>query len=221
MALVQYVCGLCSTLYVDNVFTMNAWTDCTVPYLSAMVPEETAAVICRELLDEFQAKYEKERMAKLGVEDEELGEEVCNLEFSLAYGGKVLLHNTRLLLHRGKKYGLLGHNGAGKTTLMRNLDNGKIEGMPQDLVSVFVESHFDDDDLEEMPVLEHICSDPMLAGKLESEVICAQAPHLPSCRPLLPSPKCTSFAATPQRGNHGLALTLAHPLSRVHRVRSD
>jgi len=42
-----------------------------------------------------------------------------------------LLHNTNLFLHRGKKYGLLGHNGAGKTTLLRNIASGKIEGMPQ------------------------------------------------------------------------------------------
>ena len=56
---------------------------------------------------------------------------MCNIYFSLAYGGKVLLHNTHLFLHRGKKYGLLGHNGAGKTTLLRNIANGKIEGMPK------------------------------------------------------------------------------------------
>jgi elongation factor 3 len=74
----------------------------------------------------------------------------------------VLLHNTNLFLHRGKKYGLLGHNGAGKTTLLRNIASGKIEGLPQELVSVFVESHFDDEEGILTPVLDMLLNDPML-----------------------------------------------------------
>ena len=53
-------------------------------------------------------------------------------------GGKVLLHNTHIFLHLGKKYGLLGHNGAGKMTLLRNITNDKIEGMLAELVYVFL-----------------------------------------------------------------------------------
>lgn len=33
---------------------------------------------------------------------------LCNIEFSLAFGGKILLHNTFLRLGRGRRYGLLG-----------------------------------------------------------------------------------------------------------------
>jgi hypothetical protein len=40
---------------------------------------------------------------------------LCNIEFSLAFGGKILLHNTHLRLGKGRKYGLLGKNGSGKT----------------------------------------------------------------------------------------------------------
>ena len=69
----------------------------------------------------------------------------CDVEFSLAYGGKLLLHNTRLFLKCGRRYGICGKNGVGKTTLMRNVDNGKIEGLDPDLCSVFVESHADED----------------------------------------------------------------------------
>jgi ABC-type cobalamin/Fe3+-siderophores transport system ATPase subunit len=54
-----------------------------------------------------------------------------SLSVSYSIRLQVLLHNTNLFLHRGKKYGLLGHNGAGKTTLLRNIASGKIEGMPQ------------------------------------------------------------------------------------------
>ncbi len=66
-------------------------------------------------------------MGRLGLEVEwNLGPEVCSIYFSLVCGGKVLLHNTHIFLHPGKKYGLLGHNGAGKTTLLRNIANGKM-----------------------------------------------------------------------------------------------
>ena len=76
----------------------------------------------------------------------------CDVEFSLAYGGKLLLHNTRLFLKCGRRYGICGKNGVGKTTLMRNVDNGKIEGLDPDLCSVFVESHADEDPDDAKPV---------------------------------------------------------------------
>ena len=41
------------------------------------------------------------------VEDEDDGEELCDCEFTLAYGTKILLHNTKLRLKKGRKYGLL------------------------------------------------------------------------------------------------------------------
>lgn len=40
--------------------------------------------------------------------------ELCNCEFSLAYGGKILLQDARLRLVRGRRYGLCGANGVGK-----------------------------------------------------------------------------------------------------------
>jgi len=49
------------------------------------------------------------------------------------YGGKILLHNTRLWLKRGRRYGIVGKNGCGKTTLMRNIANGSLDGLPEGL----------------------------------------------------------------------------------------
>ena len=54
-------------------------------------------------------------------------EDICNTEFSLAYGGKILLHNTKLHLKRGRRYGMVGKNGVGKTTLMRNIASKSVE----------------------------------------------------------------------------------------------
>jgi len=65
---------------------------------------------------------------------------LCDTTFTLAYGSKVLLHNTKLKLIRGHKYGLLGGNDSGKTTLMRALANHQVDGFPTNVRTVFVEA---------------------------------------------------------------------------------
>ena len=45
----------------------------------------------------------------------------------LTYGTKILLHNNKMKLKRGKNYGLLGGNDTGKSTLMRAIDNNQVE----------------------------------------------------------------------------------------------
>merc|ERR1712151_895646 len=69
-------------------------------------------------------------------------EELCNCTFTLAYGTKILLHNTKMKLKRGKRYGLLGKNDSGKTTLMRAIANNQVEGFPdvEQVRTVFVEA---------------------------------------------------------------------------------
>merc|ERR1719287_302756 len=75
-------------------------------------------------------------------EEDDDAEELCNCKFTLAYGTKILLHNTKMRLLRGKKYGLLGGNDSGKTTLMRAIANNSVEGFPDsaDVRTVFVEA---------------------------------------------------------------------------------
>ncbi|GFH27561.1 uncharacterized protein HaLaN_25903, partial [Haematococcus lacustris] len=60
----------------------------------------------------LQAEDDSVRAAHAAAEDVEEGEDLCNCEFSLAYGAKILLNNARLRLKRGKRYGLCGPNGA-------------------------------------------------------------------------------------------------------------
>merc|ERR1712003_147212 len=74
--------------------------------------------------------------------DDDDAEELCNCQFTLAYGTKTLLHNTKLKLRRGKRYGLLGCNDSGKTTLMRSIANNQVEGFPDvtEVRTVFVEA---------------------------------------------------------------------------------
>ena len=75
-------------------------------------------------------------------DDEDDAEELCNCQFTLAYGTKILLHNTKMRLKRGKRYGLLGGNDSGKTTLMRAIANNQVEGFPDvtQVRTVFVEA---------------------------------------------------------------------------------
>ena len=80
------------------------------------------------------------------VEDEEDDDDTADVladcQFTLAYGSKVLLHNTKLKLKRGHKYALLGGNDSGKTSLMRAIANEQVEGFPpaSELRTVFVEA---------------------------------------------------------------------------------
>jgi|EP00979_Chaetoceros_neogracilis_P012424 elongation factor 3 len=75
-------------------------------------------------------------------DDEDDAEELCNCTFTLAYGTKILLHNTKMRLKRGKRYGLLGGNDSGKSTLMRAIANNQVEGFPDtgQVRTVFVEA---------------------------------------------------------------------------------
>jgi ABC-type multidrug transport system fused ATPase/permease subunit len=76
------------------------------------------------------------------LDDEEEGEDLCNCQFSLAYGAKILLNTVNLRLKRGHRCGLCGKNGTGKSTLMRAITKGQVEGFPSpDEVRTFYVEH--------------------------------------------------------------------------------
>ena len=56
--------------------------------------------------------------------------ELVNTDFSLGYGGMLLLSQTNLRLLKGYRYGLVGPNCAGKSTLMRSIAEFKLEVIP-------------------------------------------------------------------------------------------
>mgnify|MGYP001157163693 CR=1 FL=1 len=108
-------------------------------------------------------------------EDEDDGdaEELANCRFTLAYGSKVLLHNTKLKIKRGYKYGLLGGNDSGKTTLMRAISKEQVEGFPpaSELRTVFVEADIVGE-LSDLPCVDYILADERIkaAGITEETV---------------------------------------------------
>ncbi|KAL7530063.1 hypothetical protein ACHAXR_003288, partial [Thalassiosira sp. AJA248-18] len=94
------------------------------------------------------------------------GEELTNLRFSLAYGGKILLHQTKLRLRRGHRYALVGQNGVGKTTLMNAINNGKLEGWPTELRTEYVDSGSNVDPVHEAKIVfDHLLHATNSGGK--------------------------------------------------------
>merc|ERR1711991_945613 len=109
-------------------------------------------------------------------DDDDDSEELCNCQFTLAYGTKILLHNTTMRLKRGHKYGLLGGNDSGKTTLMRSIANGPVEGFPDPATvrTVFVEADILGE-LSHLSCVDYIMQDERLKGCSRNEVLSVMA----------------------------------------------
>lgn len=135
---------------------------CTGPYLEHIVIDHQAQMVA----DAIHNYFLEEDYRKFGQPiKEDTGEvEIVNTDFSLAYGGMLLLSHTNLRLLKGHRYGLCGRNGAGKSTLMRSIANGKLEGFPSkdELRTCFVEHNQGED--ADLSVLEFVAKDPELAA---------------------------------------------------------
>ena len=158
---------------------------CSLMHLQKFQASEWQADIARYLEVLAGAKVAKEATEKLRLECKELAkrvepedvdddgaEELCNCQFTLAYGTKILLHNTTMRLKRGAKYGLLGGNESGKSTLMRSIANGSVEGFPDPSLvrTVFVEADILGE-LSHLSCLDYIMNDPRLAGCSREDVL--------------------------------------------------
>ena len=142
-----------------HVSRINA---CTAPYLQQLIKTGEADLVSKalekHLVDEDHRKFGQPIKADTG----EI--EIVNTDFSLAYGGMLLLSHTNITLHKGHRYGLCGRNGAGKSTLMRSIAEGKLEGFPSkdQLKTCFVEHNQGED--ADLSILEFVAKDPELAA---------------------------------------------------------
>ena len=158
-AALVYTADMCATLVDVKNFEEDAWRSCVMPYLGPYVTEASAGKAAASFLN---VCFKEAEAKNVEIEEEE-GEDLCNCEFSLAYGAKVLLMNANLHLKRGQRYGLCGPNGAGKSTLMRAIANGQLDGFPpkDQLRTVYVEHDIDASEAE-TPVVEFVYADPIL-----------------------------------------------------------
>ncbi|PHH82030.1 hypothetical protein CDD82_7229 [Ophiocordyceps australis] len=135
---------------------------CIAPYLQSLMKDAEAP---EKVADAVQKYYVDEDHRRFGlVEKDDDGEvEIVDADFSLAYGGMLLLSHTKLRLLKGHRYGLCGRNGAGKSTLMRSIANGKLEGFPpQDVLRTCYVEHNQGEDAD-ISILEFMCKDPTIA----------------------------------------------------------
>jgi len=162
-----YVSRLAANLVNAKNFDVPEW-DTLIPYLGFVAPTPDPVTIAREWVVRSASDDTEDDVV---ADDEEEGEDLCNCQFSLAYGAKILLNTATLRLKRGHRYGLCGKNGTGKSTLMRAITNGQVEGFPSpDEVRTFYVEHDIDGSEADTSVLQFILSDSRILAD-EAEVI--------------------------------------------------
>jgi elongation factor 3 len=166
------VSRICSIMSLRK-WQVEDWADVSASLAIILESASTAATVVASMIPEC-----KEMMKPIPIryDDDDGLEELCNCQFTLAYGTKILLHNTVMRLKRGAKYGLLGANDSGKTTLMRSIANGSLEGFPDPTAvrTVFVEADILGE-LSHLSCVDYIMQDPRLAGLSRDEVLATMA----------------------------------------------
>jgi elongation factor 3 len=161
LAYTNYTAELVASLVDIKSFDIEIWNNALLPFLECMIEEDAARTVVANLLEELKVISGGEEKED---EEDQSAEELCNCEFSLAYGNKVLLRKTNLKLKRGFKYGLIGKNDSGKTSLMRAIADHRVDGFPaeDELRTVFVETDIQGE-LSDLTVLDYIMADELLA----------------------------------------------------------
>ena len=169
---ISSVASLCCSLMSIRRFGKDTWKE-VEDHLAVLDKAKAAANISK--LREACAAMVKPLPAK-DEDAEDPAEQLCDCAFTLAYGTKILLHNTTLRLKRGAKYGLLGGNDSGKTTLMRSIANGSVEGFPDpsEVRTVFVEADILGE-LSHLSCVDYIMADPRLSHLKKDEVLATMA----------------------------------------------
>ncbi|KAL4898686.1 hypothetical protein BDV59DRAFT_167344 [Aspergillus ambiguus] len=144
-----------------NVRMLDRIPACVGPYLRGLLQEDkheaVSSAVHSHFVEEDHRKYGQPEP------DDPNEVEIVNANFSLAYGGMLLLSHTNLRLLKGHRYGLCGRNGAGKSTLMRSIANEKLEGFPpQDVVRTCFVEHNQGEDAD-LSILEFVSKDPNIA----------------------------------------------------------
>ena len=149
--ILTHISKCCEGLVLSNNRKYNDWEQCILPYLKGEAEE------IKKIIDQVHKEgIENLTPEKVDPEDEE--EDLCNAQFSLAYGTRVLLHQTPFRVKIGRKYGLVGPNGAGKSTLMKSIAGGNLQGFPTHLITIYVECEIIGEKAD-MSVFDYIMTD--------------------------------------------------------------
>ncbi|KAK4055435.1 [NU+] prion formation protein 1 [Microbotryomycetes sp. JL221] len=144
---IAYVAYSVSHLVRKRAFGDKEWKEIYVaPYLVNFMEKGAAENVAAELKKRWMDVDKSRQKVDDADDDDEEGEIVCDLPFSLAYGGLLLLNYATLKLRRGHRYGICGANGCGKSTLLKAINRKQIENFPEDLKAAYVEHDIDGDE---------------------------------------------------------------------------
>jgi elongation factor 3 len=164
--LVDYSIDLVWNLVQNEIKDAEIWKKCIKPYIAPMVGDA-----CSTIVDKISTTIiETITIEEYNPEDDE--DNLCDCVFSLAYGTRVLLHQTPFKVKIGRKYGLVGPNGAGKSTLMKAIANKNLQEFPESLKSVYVE-HDIQGNHDETSVLDYVATDAKVVenGTISNDAI--------------------------------------------------
>jgi len=166
--ILQYVASIAAQLVDEKNNESQLWYENVTPFLAAVFPTEARAIT--ETLRKRSVSSAGAYSDDDNVDDDD-GEDLCNCDFSLAYGAKILLNRTNLHLKRGRRYGLCGPNGSGKSTLMRSIAEGKVDGFPpaSELKTVYVEHDIDASEAD-TTVVEYTMNNPIVDAPREKVI---------------------------------------------------
>jgi len=165
----SHIMRLCTSLMLLRQFEGEQWEEVTKAF-TAFTGNKADSAKAVDLLR--PACKDLVKVVIVDDDDDDDSEELCNCQFTLAYGTKILLHNTSMRLKRGHKYGLLGGNDSGKTTLMRSIANGSVEGFPDPATvrTVFVEADILGE-LSHLSCVDYIMQDERLKGCSREDIL--------------------------------------------------
>jgi len=163
LPLVAYSIDLVYILVKHSNTNLEVWDECIIKYLKEVLygtsQENLVTIISQEIKTQIIKEISSE---EYNPEDSE--ETLCDCQFSLAYGTRVLLHQTPFKVKVGRKYGLVGPNGAGKSTLMKAIANKNLQEFPEELTSIYVE-HDIQGDKSDISVYDYLSTDEKIIGK--------------------------------------------------------
>ncbi|KAI0781440.1 P-loop containing nucleoside triphosphate hydrolase protein [Trametes elegans] len=159
-----YAANLAANMVKAKNFDISEWQT-LIAYLTFLTTSPDPNTIANEWAVKSASADDDDDGA---AEEDDEGEDLCNCQFSLAYGAKILLNTATLRLKRGHRYGLCGRNGAGKSTLMRAITNGQVEGFPSpDEVRTFYVEHDIDGSEADTSILDFILADKRIEASKE------------------------------------------------------
>jgi elongation factor 3 len=158
--LLNYITRLCASMFRAHQHEDSDWQAVVAPQFANMFASADGVANAVKAVKDASSAHTAAAGGAAVEEQVDAADILCDTKFTLAYGSKVLLHNTTLKLLKGRRYGLLGGNDCGKTTLLRAVSEGKIEGFPT-CRCVFVEAAITGE-MSHLACIDYVMMDPAI-----------------------------------------------------------